>query len=196
MAAAHERDERRPYSIACSPERVVETGRIELLVALEPGSEPGSHLSDAQVGGLIDVEGPLGQFTFPEEPRHQRVLFVAGGTGIAPVRAMLDHALRRDHAPLISLLYSARRSDEFAFIDEMRTYARRGLLELHQTVTRDDNTGWEGARGRISGELLKKALTSTDSICLICGPPLFVSDARALLAQLGVPGDQILIEKY
>ena len=106
-------------------------------------------LADVDVGGLIDIEGPLGQFTFPEEPGERRVLFVAGGTGIAPLRSMLDHALRRFHAPLISLLYSARRSDEFAFIDELRGYARGGRIELHQTVTRDENSAWEGGRGRI-----------------------------------------------
>jgi NAD(P)H-flavin reductase len=197
MAAAHGHDERRPYSIACSPERARETGRIEFLVALEPGSEPGSHLSDAQTGELIDVEGPLGQFTFPEEPRHTRVLFVAGGTGIAPLRAMLDHALRRDQVPLISLLYSARRSDEFAFIDELRGHARGGRIELHQTVTRDDSSAWEGGRGRIGRAHFQSVLhEAASTLCFVCGPPMLVTESVATLSALGVPEALIRTEQW
>jgi len=197
MAAAHGRDERRPYSIACSPERAAETGRIELLVSLEPGSEPGSHLADVQAGELIDIEGPLGHFTFPEEPRQKRILFVAGGTGIAPLRAMLDHALRRDPAPMVSVLYSARRSDEFAFIDELRSHARGGRVELHQTVTRDESAAWEGGRGQIGRAHFQSVLHEPAStLCFVCGPPMLVTESVATLSALGVPETLIRTEQW
>lgn len=198
MAAAHGHDERRPYSIACSPERAAETGRIEMLVALEQGVEPGSHLSRVEAGGLIDMEGPLGQFTFPEHTGHGRVLFVAGGTGIAPLRAMLDHALRRNAAaPSMSLLYSARRSDEFAFIDELRRYARSGRIELHQTITRDDSSAWEGGRGRIGRAQFQSVLHEPlDTLCFVCGPPPLVTESVATLSALGVPGNLIRTEQW
>jgi NAD(P)H-flavin reductase len=197
MAATHGHDERRPYSIACSPERAAETGRLELLVSLEEGGEPGSHLSHVNTGGLIDVEGPLGQFTFPEDPAQARVLLVAGGTGVAPLRAMLDHALRLRKAPLMSLLYSARRTDEFAFIDELRGYARSGRIELHQTVTRDDSTSWEGGRGRIGRAHFQSVLHDPrDTLCFVCGPPLLVTESVATLTSLGVPGALIRTEQW
>jgi NAD(P)H-flavin reductase len=197
MAAPHGQDERRPYSIACSPERAAEAGRLELLVSLERSDEPGSPLSHAEVGGLVDVEGPLGQFTFPEEPAQGRVLFVAGGTGIAPLRAMVDHALRRQQAPLISLLYSARRSDEFAFIDELRGYARAGRIELHQTVTREESAAWEGGRGRIGRAHFQSVLHDPrDTLCFVCGPPLLVTESVATLSTLGVPGALIRTEQW
>jgi NAD(P)H-flavin reductase len=198
MAAPHGRDERRPYSIACSPERADETGRLEMLVAVEEGVEPGSHLSDIEAGGLIDIEGPLGEFTFPEQPGHGRVLFVAGGTGIAPLRAMLDHALRQNATtPLISLLYSARRSDEFAFIEELRGFARSGRIELLQTITRDDSSAWEGGRGRIGRGHFQSLLPQPDdTLCFVCGPPLLVTESVATLSALGVPESQIRTEQW
>ena len=197
MAAAHGHDERRPYSIACSPERTAETGRLELLVSLEQPGDPGSHLSNAKAGGLIDVEGPLGQFTFPEQTPQPRVLFVAGGTGIAPLRAMLDHALRQREPPLMSVLYSARRSDEFAFIDELRAHARSGRLELHQTVTRDESASWEGGRGRIGRAHFQSALHEPQgTLCFVCGPPLLVTESVATLSELGVPGALIRTEQW
>jgi ferredoxin-NADP reductase len=196
MAAAHGRDERRPYSIACSPERATETGRLELLVALEPGS-PAAHLSHVAAGSSVDVEGPLGDFTFPVRPEQRRVLFVAGGTGIAPLRAMLDHALRHNGSPTISMLYSARRSDEFAFIDELQAHARSGRLELHQTVTRDDSTAWEGARGRIGRSHFESVLHEpAATLCFVCGPTLLVTESVATLSALGVPGSLIRTEQW
>jgi benzoate/toluate 1,2-dioxygenase reductase subunit len=196
MAAAHGRDDRRPYSIACSPEHAAETGVIELLVAAE-GGESASHLSQATAGAVIDIEGPLGQFTFPEEVHQQRVLFVAGGTGIAPLRAMLDHALRRDDVPAISLLYSARRGDEFAFIDELRTHARERRIELHQTVTRDESTSWEGSRGRIGRTHFESVLHEPGAtLCFVCGPSPLVTESVATLTALGVPGALIRTEQW
>ena len=197
MAAAHGYDERRPYSIACSPEHAASTQQIQLLVALDQPTEPHSPLAQAVPGALVDIEGPLGHFTFPETPEPERVLFVAGGTGIAPLRAMVDHVLRRTAAPRLSLLYSARRSDEFAFIEELRGYAREGLIELHQTVTRDDSSSWEGGRGRIGRSHFASVLHTPEStLCFVCGPPLLVTESVATLSALGVPGALIRTEQW
>ena len=63
-------------------------------------------------------------------------------------------------------------------------------------MTREESSGWQGRRGRISEALLTEALPSSDSICLVCGPPQLVNDTRHLLMKLGVGERQILIEKY
>jgi ferredoxin-NADP reductase len=185
---------RRPYSIACSPERAAETRAIQLLIAMEGGAE---DLNWATRGALVDVEGPIGTFTFPASLDLPRVLFVAGGTGIAPVRAMLDHALRCHPSQNLSLLYSTRRSDEFAFVDELREHERRGRLELHQTVTRDESTSWGGRRGRIGRDHFEAVLHEPAStLCFVCGPPSLVSDSAATLQELGVPAGSIKTEDW
>ena len=185
---------RRPFSIACSPERAAETRALELLIAMEGGSE---DLGWARPGTLVDIEGPLGTFTFPATLDQSRLLFVAGGTGIAPVRAMLDHALRHHPAEKMSLLYSTRRSDEFAFIEELRAHERTGRLELHQTVTRDDSTSWDGKRGRIGRSHFEAVLHEPGkTICFVCGPTSLVSESAAMLLELGVPPELIRTEGW
>ena len=72
----------------------------------------------------MDVDGPIGTFTLPQVPPDGWLLFVAGGTGIAPLRSMLDHCCGGTTGPRISLLYSARRADEFAFVDELQRHAQ------------------------------------------------------------------------
>lgn len=192
--APHGTAERRPYSIACSPERAAETRAIQLLIAMEGSAE---DLGWATKGALVDVEGPIGTFTFPASLEHPWVLFVAGGTGIAPVRAMLDHALRRHPSQNLSLLYSARWSDEFAFVDELREHERHGRLELHQTVTRDESTAWGGRRGRIGRDHFEAVLHEPAStLCFVCGPPSLVSDSAATLQELGVPVESIKTENW
>jgi ferredoxin-NADP reductase len=197
MVGTHGQPDRRPYSIACSPERVADTGVLELLIALEDSGALADNLAPATPGTLLDVEGPMGAFTFPEPPTSDWVLFVAGGTGIAPLRAMIDHVLRHHPDQQMALLYSARRSDEFAFIDELRGYARHGQMELHQTVTRDQSASWGGARGRIGRSHFETVLhDAARTVCFVCGPAPLVSESMTTLLALGVPEDQIRTEQW
>ncbi|MBI3048459.1 MAG: FAD-dependent oxidoreductase [Acidobacteria bacterium] len=196
LVGAHGQPERRPYSIACSPERAAETGRLELLIAVEADGTPGPSFG-AMPGTLVDVEGPVGAFTLPAAVDVRWILFVAGGTGIAPLRSMLDHLLRRQPRQRLSLLYSARRSDEFAFIEELRAHAEAGRLELHQTVTRDQSTTWTGRRGRIGRGHFEAVLHEPAStLCVVCGPDSLVDESVTTLRQLGVPDAQIRTETW
>ena len=197
MVGQHGRSERRPYSIASSPEQAAETQRIELLVATEPDGAVGAYLSSAHVGTLVDVEGPIGSFTLPTVPPHGWLLLVAGGTGIAPLRSMLDHTLRRRSGPRISLLYSARRGDEFAFVDELQQHAVAGRIELHQTVTRDESSAWSGRRGRIGRSHFEAVLHEPGgTFCVVCGPEPLVIESVNTLKALGVPDVQIRTEQW
>jgi NAD(P)H-flavin reductase len=192
----HGQSERRPYSIAASPERAAETKRLELLIGVEANGAAGPHLALRGRGEPVDVEGPIGTFTVPDALTHRRLLFVAGGSGIAPLRAMLDHTLRTHPAERVSLLYSARRADEFAFADELRSYEEQGLLEFHPTVTRDDGA-WAGGRGRIGRTHFEAVLHDrADTLCFICGPLPLVSEAVATLSELGVPRAAIRTEEW
>jgi NAD(P)H-flavin reductase len=196
MAGRHGQDERRPYSIACSPEQAAETGRLELLITSEAGGN-GTSLADATPETLVDLEGPLGTFTFPATLDRDWLLFVAGGTGIAPLRAMLDHTLRRHPAEKISVLYSARESDEFAFIDELRAHEAAGRVELHQTVTRDTSSTWAGRRGRIGRSHFEAVIHEpAATLCFVCGPAALVKESMSTLKALGVPEAQIRTERW
>jgi NAD(P)H-flavin reductase len=192
MLAPHEDGEAKPYSIACSPERVAATGQLELLIAIDD-----TDLSWARPAALVNIEGPLGSFTFPDPPDGRRLLFVAGGTGIAPLRAMIDHALQAYPDRRLSVLYSVRRGDEFAFIDELRQHERAGRIELHQTVTRDEGSSWQGRRGRIGRKEFEAVVHAPrETLCFVCGPPAMVEESIAVLEALGVPPAAIRTEQW
>jgi len=192
MVAAHGDPRRRPYSISCAPEDAQRDRALELLVGTEPADPPDQRFVPV-VGDRVDVEGPLGTFTLPDAPDARRFLFVAGGTGIAPLRAMLRHALMRPHES-IGLFYSARTPDEFAYGDELRALADAGQIALRQTITRSTEADWTGARGRMTREAIAELVHGPETLCFVCGPPSLVQEVPRLLEELGIPSARIRVE--
>jgi ferredoxin-NADP reductase len=195
LIGAHGQTERRPYSIASSPEDAARHRRLEFLVKVDALGTIGPHLTSVAAGSRIDLEGPSGAFTLGPTPA-SAYLFVAGGTGISPLRAMLRHLIATAAGAALSVLYSARVPEELAFRDELERLARRGLIRLHLAVTGQAAGPWDGIRGRISVEALARALPSSDAVCYLCGPPAMVEDVPPLLRRLGLPSSHVRTEEW
>lgn len=189
LIAPHGDARRLPYSIASAPEDARRERMLELLVGGDPIEPPGFV-----VGALVDIEGPLGAFTFPSRPDVRRFLFIAGGTGIAPLRAMLRHALVVPHDS-IGVFYSARTPDDFAYADELRALADAGRIELRQAITRSTAADWTGVRGRLTRDTLSDLVHDTATLCFVCGPPSLVDEVPRLLEAMGIPRTRIRIEE-
>ncbi|HEX4348223.1 MAG TPA: hypothetical protein VHZ73_11670 [Vicinamibacterales bacterium] len=184
----------RTYSIAGSPEDAERGNCLELLVGVDAQGRAGDVELEPQV--LVDVDGPSGRFTFPDSPEARRFVFVAGGTGIAPLRAMMRHALHAQHQQ-IGLLYSARVPGEFAYEAELQELAREGRIELKQKITRDTPAEhWSGHRGRIGRDDLSPLVHGDDTLCFVCGPRAMVDEIPKLLEELGARKDRIRIEEW
>ncbi|MGD9902688.1 MAG: FAD-dependent oxidoreductase [Vicinamibacterales bacterium] len=183
---------RAPYSIASAPGR---HDVLELLIGAEGAFGVAARDPSTLVGATFDVDGPVGGFGVPEAAAAAPLLLVAGGTGIAPLRSILSDRLARGHAAPISVVYSARAADEFAFGDEFAALAAAGRITLHCTVTRDDPGGWEGRTGRIDDGLLAAAWPGDGAWSLVCGPAPFVSDVTAALARMGVDPARVVVER-
>ena len=187
---------RRPYSIASAPEETARHGMIEFLV--HTGNDGSSGLSPGLVGPgtPVFVDGPMGSFTFPAHPRERRFVFIAGGTGIAPLRSMLWHTLLAERDGRVSLIYSVRSPREFAYMDEFQRLEDEGRIEFRHTVTRAASEGWPGRQGRIDVRCLDGIIEPRATLCFVCGPPSLVGDLRPQLRELGVEDDQIRIETW
>lgn len=174
---------RKPYSIASAPGQ----HGIEFLIR-EDGS--GLELSQAHRGTPVYLEGPHGRFTLADDAHEaEEVLFVAGGTGIAPIRSMLNDVLGHGNdaiCPRCTVVYSARDDHEFAFLPELRKRARQGLITLSLVATRSAPTRWKGLSGRLTVAVLKAILVNRKPVAYICGPEGFVSDVRHALEEMGV----------
>ena len=185
---------RKPYSIASAPWEVTKSGIMQVLVQVEDSGGLDPHLELASPGTPLDLEGPFGSFGLPEQV-DTPLLFIAGGTGIAPLRAMMQRALHLPHRN-VGLFYSVRTPEEFAYEAELRALAERGEIELRQTVTRATDTDWAGPRGRLNRDALAELVHDPATLCFICGPPALVDEMPKILSDLGIPRQRIKIEEW
>ncbi len=184
-----------PYSFASSPEDTARQGLLEFLVKVDRSSRFGSRVVSLQPGDRIVVRGPAGTLGLPDVTPDTVLLFIAGGTGIAPLRSMIRHAVDRRRENPLRLLYSARTPEEFAYLDELRALARNGALDLSLTVT-GGGADWPHGRGRIDGPVLERLVDGPDTQAFICGPPAMLTEVSELLKRLALPDDRIRVESW
>lgn len=193
----HGQPERRPYSIACAPDDARDGDALEFLLRADAGGGLGRHLDGLGPGTHVDLEGPFGRFTLPAPVPAVPLLFLGGGTGIAPLRAMMRDARAHGHAAPIHLVYSVRTLDDVAFADEWDSWVRDGLGEVGITVTRPPGRKPADTSHRLDLEAIAPLVERSPGVlCFICGPPGFVHDLEQALSHLGVRADRIRREGW
>jgi len=184
-----------PFSMASAPEDTARDGQVEFLVKLDAQGRWGDHFAAPRRGQRLRLRGPLGRFVFPDTCAERHFLFIAGGTGIAPLRAMIRHG-RATVGGTFRVLYSARTPLDFAYRVELCGMARRGEIELILTATRDVTERWKGERGRITKAQLAALLDSPATLCFVCGPAAMVDEVPRLLGDLGIDRSRIRVEEW
>ena len=171
----------RPYSIASPPH---DAGRIELVLNRVPGGPGSSYLFSLAEGSPTTFKGPVGSFTLHDNQR--AVLFVATGTGIAPIRSMLWSLAGRASTRQITLFWGLRNERDLYYQDEL-TILRQQLPSLSATITLSQPTGsWNGPVGRVS-RLVTDAVTSTLNLeVYLCGNGGMIRDVRDIIRQKGL----------
>lgn len=189
----------RSYSIASAPSRSTLAITIERL----DDGEVSPYLTDALgVGDRVELRGPIGGY-FVWEPSMGGPLFlVGGGSGIVPLMAMLRTraalpAPIRGSAPA-TLLYSSRAWDDVIYRDEVITLAEDPGVNVVQTLTRSQPSGWTGFTRRIDADMLAE-VAPTPSLrphIYICGPSALVETAAQMLVELGHEPARVKTERF
>jgi ferredoxin-NADP reductase len=184
----------RSYSISSSP---TQREYVEVTVRREPRGAVSRHIDDLlKVGDLIEAGGPVGRFTFTGTEADSIVL-IAGGVGITPMMSIARYLTSRAWDGDIYFIYTCRTPQDFIFANEIADLQRRNpRLHVAVTVTSAEDT-WDGPRGRISKEWLTQTVPALASRRIhLCGPPPMMEATKALLAELGVPPDQVKTEAF
>jgi ferredoxin-NADP reductase len=174
----------RSYSVSSPPE---DAGVVELTVDRLPDGEVSPYLTEQLVvGDEVEVRGPIGgYFAWRGEGP---LLLVAGGSGVAPVMAMLrSRRLSHPQVP-VRLLFSVRRPEELIFADE---------LDPDTTIvyTRQTPAGYGRPAGRITAADVA-AVAYDSGPAYVCGSSGFVEAASALLAGAGYDRSRLRLERY
>mgnify|MGYP003592958238 CR=1 FL=1 len=193
---------RRSFSIASPPH---DAGRLELHVRRSPGGGWTQALFEAMpVGTLLRIEAPIGQFVYERSARP--LLLVAGGTGFAPLKAMLRQVLEVEHATRPLHLYWGGRSaldvyeagtvrDWAARHPNLRFVAVLSDAGAVASAPRDAGVEWrEGWVHEVAARELGASLAAHD--VYVAGPPALVEAVRAAYPPLGVAPDDIHFDSF
>ena len=188
----------RPYSIANAPRS---DGEVTLLISRVPDGATSTWIHDQlEVGDRVTAAGPYG--TFIGDPGTDGpVLCLAAGSGLAPILALTDAALRRGFPHPVTIVYSARTESDVLDQGLIAWWtAKHRRFDFRVTYTGDDPPDGAKFTGRIpdvldevtkgpGGELPTRSV-------YVAGSPDFVDDCVAAVRDRGVPDGQVFVERY
>jgi NAD(P)H-flavin reductase len=181
----------RYYSIACAPR---EDAALDFHVQSRDGGPVSSALvRHVSVGDIVRLGPPVGQLTL--DPGSDRdLLMVAGGTGIAPMKALIEQLARQEIPRRVDLFLGTRSVRGLYDLDDLRR-----LAELHSWLTlrvavSDDET-YDGDQGSIADIVARSGPWGSRDV-YVCGSPQMVEATVSRLTETGVPRQRIRIEEF
>lgn len=186
---------RRSFSLANPPH---DDEQLELHVRRVAGGRFSDRLlSDMREKALLRFEGPLGTF-FLREDADKPIVLMAGGTGFAPIKSIVEHALAAGIKRPMHLFWGARAQRDL-YMDELA----RGWARAHDHIDYtpvlsdpDDEDGWEGERGFVHEAVLRAHPDLSGHQVYMSGPPPMIEAGRNAFRAAGLPRDEIFFDSF
>lgn len=179
----------RSYSFSSAPGEQ----RLGFLIKRIPGGVMSGWLADAKPGDRLDLTGPLGSFYLREVKRP--LLFLAGGTGLAPFLSMLEGLARAGSEQAIHMIYGVTRDLDLVLVDEIEAYAAR-LPNFSFTTVVAEEASSHPQKGWVTQHMPAGVLHGGDVDVYLCGPPPMVDAVRRYFDESGVTPASFHYEKF
>jgi CDP-4-dehydro-6-deoxyglucose reductase, E3 len=171
----------RPYSIASSPTAAKSVRLLFNRVSGGPGS---GYLFSLQPGDVTTFKGPVGSFTLRDSARD--VLFVATGTGIAPIRSMLGALAEASSKRRITLFWGLRGEPDLYYQDDLSNLRDRLPRFSFTTTLSQPDASWRGAAGRVVPLVISEIETVANLDVYLCGNGSMIRDVRDIIRRKGL----------
>jgi Na+-transporting NADH:ubiquinone oxidoreductase subunit F len=184
----------RPYSIASSPS---EGGIVQLEVKLVPGGLATTYIfSYMKEGESLSFTGPFGQFHLRDSASD--AIFIAGGSGMAPIRSILLDMAERGVGRRARYFFGAKAGRDLFLVDEMRSLERRlgDFAFIPALSSPAPGEAWDGERGLITEVVERRLERGREAEAYLCGSPDMIEACVAVLARAGIPGERVYYDKF
>jgi CDP-4-dehydro-6-deoxyglucose reductase len=180
----------RSFSLANAPH---DDEFLQLHIRNIPGGAFTHHVfTDMKERDILRIKGPLGGF-FLHEDSAKPILFVASGTGFAPVKAIVEHALQIGVARPMHFYWGVRKEADFYMLDKVREWEARGIK--FTPVVSDEP--WSGRTGFIHQAVLEDFADLSGFQVYVCGAPVVVEAAhRDFTTQRGLPQEEFFSDAF
>ncbi len=184
---------RRAFSLANAPH---DDEVLQLHVRLIPGGVFTGHVfSGMKEKDILRINGPHGSFHL-EEDCDRPVIFLAGGTGFAPVKAMVEHALH-NHIERPMAIYWGSRDQAGLYQDALaRSWAEKHAQLSYVPVLSEADPTWQGRTGLVHEAVLADYPNLVGQQVYACGSPAMIEAARRDFLARGLPEDEFLADAF
>ena len=179
----------RSYSFSSAPGE----SKISFLIKKIPGGVMSTWLESAQAGNKVELTGPLGSFYLRAVERP--LLFLAGGTGLAPFLSMLEVLARASSQQKVHLIYGVTRDLDLVQVDAIDAYVAKLPNFTYSTVVADTEST-HPRKGWVTQHMPAEAVNDGDVDVYLCGPPPMVDAVRKHFDDNGVKPNSFHYEKF
>ena len=179
----------RSYSFSSAPGEA----KVSFLIKRITGGVMSTWLDSAQPGDKLELTGPLGSFYLRAVERP--LLFLAGGTGLAPFLSMLEVLARTHSQQKVHLIYGVTRDLDLVQVDEIEAYVAKLSNFTYSTVVADTESA-HPRKGWVTQHMPAEAVNDGDVDVYLCGPPPMVDAVRKHFDDNGVKPNSFHYEKF
>lgn len=183
---------RRSYSLANASfaERILELH----IRSVEGGAMSQYWFNEAKANDLLRFSGPMGTFFLRENTKTTDIVFLATGTGIAPVKAMLEsmvHLPPEKRPNSVTVLWGGRHSHDF-YINVLDIPGEHTYIPVQSRP--DEN--WDGAKGYVQDVFLGLAPNLKNAVVYACGSDKMIHSAKTILMDAGLPSERFYSDAF
>jgi Na+-transporting NADH:ubiquinone oxidoreductase subunit F len=185
----------RAYSTAWMPK---DNNFLEFIIRLVPGGICTTWVHNTlKVGDEITITGPYGDFYLNDESQRP-VLCVAGGSGVAPVRSILEHLFDKGTEREVWYFFGARAIKDLYYHKENIERAKQhpNFTYVPALSAMDPGDEWDGETGFIHTVIDKMIEDPTEMEAYLCGPPVMIDAVIEMLTGKGMPEERISFDKF
>lgn len=183
---------RRSFSLANPPHH---DELLELHIRHIPGGEFTTKVfAEMREKALVRLQGPLGNFYLRENSRP--VILVGGGTGFAPLKAMLEHALHAGLDRPVHLYWGVRQARDFYLQDLPERWARENANVTFTPVLSEPGPDWQGRTGWVHEAVIADHPNLAAHDVYMAGPPQMIAAAKSEFLAAGIPYERLFFDSF